>query len=532
MPGRPTQPAQLAMLTGTPADLPAMADVVIVGSGAVGLTVANRLIAKGRKVVIIEAGRQAIDHEFRSHNAGLISGRAYKGLSEGRYRGLGGTTRLWGGQLMRLSDGQLEPSAALGKPGWLVSRKELARFEDEALRLLGMGNSVAEAAKAWSSKARISPLLGLDLELALSFWMPKPDFSRLFADQLKAPNGPAVLLEHEVTGLVCEPANGRVTGVAVRGPDGSSEVFGREIVLAGGTLENLRLLLRAKAALPGSPLAENRNVGRWFIDHLHGNFGSLRTHDAAMMGRFFDTHYGLAGLKVSTKLRLSERLMAKQPMAACAVTVTGPVSLGEAMREMAGLLQRLAPSQRDGGGSLFELGSRLRLFAPLVWNFLRFQRSGTFLSGRANFGLEVEQLPCADSYVALEPGVPPEQARLDVHWQLDGREIEAVTEMCQRFKRWCDATGYAALEYDPQIDQRDPAVLDRFHDSSHHMGGARMASSAADGVVDADLAVFGMPGLSVAGAAVFPSGGFANPTLSAMALGLRLADRLAQSAGQ
>jgi choline dehydrogenase-like flavoprotein len=38
--------------------------------------------------------------------------------------------------------------------------------------------------------------------------------------------------------------------------------------------------------------------------------------------------------------------------------------------------------------------------------------------------------------------------------------------------------------------------------------------------------VFGAPNLSVAGAAVYRSSGFANPTFTAMALGLRIADRL------
>lgn len=520
------------MLTNNRSDLPAMADVVIVGSGAVGLTMANRLSAKGRNVVVIESGRQAIDQGFRRHNHGLTSGRPYKGLVEGRYRGLGGTTRIWGGQLMRLSEASLDPVPDLGKPGWLVTAQELARFEDQALDMLGMGSAVVEAAKAWSDKVKISPLLGLDLELALSFWMPTPDFSRLFTDQIKAPAGPVILLEHEAVGLVCDQVSGRITGVSLRGPDGSSEVSGREVVLACGTLENLKLLLRAKAALPGTPLAANGNVGKWFLDHLHGNFGTVQTQDAAMMGRFFDTHYGLAGLKVSTKLRASNRLMTKRPMAACAITVTGPVSPGEAAREVAGLFRRLAPSIRRNSESLLTTGNRLRLLGPLVWNFLRHHRSGTFLSNRANFGLELEQLPCADSRVTLEQGVPLDQARLAVHWQLDGREIEAVADICQRFNRWCKTTGYAVLDFDSRIDRLDPAVLDKFHDSSHHMGGARMAGSAENGVVDGDLQVFGMPGLSVAGAAVFPSGGFANPTLSAMALGLRLADHLALKTSQ
>jgi len=47
------------------------------------------------------------------------------------------------------------------------------------------------------------------------------------------------------------------------------------------------------------------------------------------------------------------------------------------------------------------------------------------------------------------------------------------------------------------------------------------------GVVDRDLKVFGSRNLYVAGAAVFPTSGAVNPTLTAIALGLRLAKNLA-----
>jgi choline dehydrogenase-like flavoprotein len=47
-----------------------------------------------------------------------------------------------------------------------------------------------------------------------------------------------------------------------------------------------------------------------------------------------------------------------------------------------------------------------------------------------------------------------------------------------------------------------------------------------DGVVDSELRVFGTQNLYVAGAAVFRTSSYANPTFTAMALTARLADRL------
>jgi choline dehydrogenase-like flavoprotein len=62
------------------------------------------------------------------------------------------------------------------------------------------------------------------------------------------------------------------------------------------------------------------------------------------------------------------------------------------------------------------------------------------------------------------------------------------------------------------------------------MGTTRMSGDPADGVVDGNLRVHGTENLYVAGPSVFPTGGFANPTLTAVALSLRLADRLVSDA--
>jgi choline dehydrogenase-like flavoprotein len=66
----------------------------------------------------------------------------------------------------------------------------------------------------------------------------------------------------------------------------------------------------------------------------------------------------------------------------------------------------------------------------------------------------------------------------------------------------------------------------RFTDASHHMGTTRMSDDPKRGVVDRDCKVQGVANLYVAGSSVFPSSGHANPTLTIVALALRLAQRL------
>ena len=76
-------------------------------------------------------------------------------------------------------------------------------------------------------------------------------------------------------------------------------------------------------------------------------------------------------------------------------------------------------------------------------------------------------------------------------------------------------------------DPDEPWPISR--DASHHMGTTRMGNDLASSVVDRNCQVHGIDNLYVAGSSVFSTGGSANPTLSIVALALRLADHLGES---
>ena len=63
----------------------------------------------------------------------------------------------------------------------------------------------------------------------------------------------------------------------------------------------------------------------------------------------------------------------------------------------------------------------------------------------------------------------------------------------------------------------------------HHLGTTRMGQSPSAGVVDSDCKVYGIRNLYIAGGSVFPTSGYAPPTLTVIALSFRLADHLSNS---
>ena len=66
---------------------------------------------------------------------------------------------------------------------------------------------------------------------------------------------------------------------------------------------------------------------------------------------------------------------------------------------------------------------------------------------------------------------------------------------------------------------------------NHHMGTTRMHTDRSKGVVDTDSRVWGVGNLYVAGSSVFPTSGLANPTLTLLALAMRMSDHLTKTVG-
>ena len=98
-------------------------------------------------------------------------------------------------------------------------------------------------------------------------------------------------------------------------------------------------------------------------------------------------------------------------------------------------------------------------------------------------------------------------------------------------KRDLEGLGIARVEIDSTLAGDNAKALDAARDSYHQCSGARMGQHAGAGIVDRDLRVFGTNNLFIAGAAVFRTSSYANPTFTALALSDRLASYLTRDGG-
>jgi len=115
---------------------------------------------------------------------------------------------------------------------------------------------------------------------------------------------------------------------------------------------------------------------------------------------------------------------------------------------------------------------------------------------------------------------------IEVNWEIDGAELDTMATFCEMVTAYLERKNLARVALNPLLVARDPSFLSQIDDGNHQMGMARMSSSSSTGVVDKNMRVYGSTNLFVAGAATYPTTGFANPTLTAIALGQRLSDHL------
>jgi choline dehydrogenase-like flavoprotein len=501
---------------GTLGDRDLDADVTIVGAGAVGLVLGLSLARAGSRVLVLEAGGRTPPARYQALNLGTVVGKPHLGLAAGRMKALGGTTRLWGGQLV--------PFGPLDFAGWPITYDEVEPYFARAFEMLGVGASGRDEAAIWRRFAKSAPDLGDDLQLGMNIWLPTPDFASLFGGEIERSDKLTVVTAAEVAALRFDGA--RVSHVELGGGGAPRRLPVRQLVLANGTFEIVRLLLQSAAREPDGIAARLPRLGCGFVDHLHGLAGEIVMTDPKAFAAYFDNIY-FEGRKYGIKIRASDGFRRKTGIANCAATLNASVTPAMLVRD------GLALAKRVFGGNFASLPQFLRsalgtgrALLPMAWRYLAHRRSASLMSRGVSLGLELEQISTAKSRIALDPAYPPESAPVLLHWDFDGREVETAALVCEEIDAQFRRLGIGSVRIDPLILARDPAFLDTCHDSNHHMGGAAMGRSAEDGVVDGWGKLFGCDNLHLAGAATFRSGSFANPTLTALALALRLSDRM------
>lgn len=474
-------------------------DVCVAGGGPAGLTVALTLGKAGRRVVLLESGGLERSAEAQELNAGDDDGEPYLGLDRTRFRGLGGTPNVWDVRIHGTPGAKYVPLSARDLTHWPIGWDELEPHYVEAQSLCGLG-PFEYGADYWTRPGRCPfELDGTGLTSAVYQFGRADRFTRDLVDELLAMESVSVLTSTTVVELDVDRAARRLRSVRAVDRDGRGvEVEASTVVLACGAVENARLLLLAGL--------ESGSLGRFFMEHARDFSLALVPNSPELFAEaaFYDLFTSEDGFLVGGRLTLTDDALDHDRLPNASLTLVARPQWARGQRLIArapAAVRRLARLRPDGRYGWSGVRSPVRAFdrfgvilnleqRPQPWN--RIELSTKF----DRFG---NPLPC-----------------LLLRWT--DEEQEELERLRVLLREWLRTAGLGRL-----LTTRGQRPDLSAH---HHAGTTRMGFGPADGVVDADGRVFGVDNLFVTGASVLPSAGFANPTLTIVALARRLGRRL------
>jgi choline dehydrogenase-like flavoprotein len=501
-------------------------EICVIGAGAAGIAIARELGGRDFRVLLLESGGFDFDEQtqelYRAESIGAHDGK----IDDMRLRYFGGTTNHWAGNCRPLDALDFTPRPWASPEGWPFARAELVPFYRRAEALLEIAPFDYETA-AWDGGGQGPPLPFAPERLLTSQYQVNPvRFGTAFRDDIRRAANVTACLHANVVEIEIDDAVKQVTGLRVAAPGGKAfGVRARLYVLAAGGVENVRLLLNSDRVQRGGLANGNDLVGQFFMEHMVQASGRLLPLDPYIPMRLYAYDQRSYGV----------------------LTLPEEIVRGEQLVNLTIALQRNAAPEAAGVTSLKAImgalgeGKAPDPFADHVWNVITDIDDVAAAAYRKLLGQRrplsfvrffnrAEAIPDRQSRVTLSrqrDRLGQRRVRLD--WRPGNGELPSIRRAHEIAALEAGRTGVGRVQV--ELEGEKPERTHAWAVSGHHMGTTRMHANPKRGVVDANCRVHGMANLYVAGSSVFPTAGCSNPTLTIIALALRIADRIKLSIG-
>ncbi len=527
------------------------ADVCIVGAGAAGLALALEYCGSNTSVIVLESGQFKLDKAAQSLYAGHVVDEALHSPTDRyRQRQFGGSTSTWGGRCVPFDPIDFEARDYIPHSGWPFGMEALSPHYARANRICEAGEYAYRAADCRDPFPEM--IAGFDAADVITEWVERfscpTDFGKRYARRLELADNITVVLGANVTGIMLR-ANGIATdALRVQTLEGAQFLVRASVfVLAAGGLENARIMLASNDVHEHGVGNANDSVGRYYMCHLAGTMGEV-TIDSDR-----HVHHGYVitneGIYCRRRFSLPADVQREHRVGNFVARLHHPRITDPAHRnsilsllyfgrwfipyEYARRLFDPAPLRlADLSRHLMNVLSDPFMAVRFSWHLARDRGlserkfPSVVIPSKANrFSLDfhAEQVPNPDSRVTLSADKDRlRMRRLSVDWRYTDEDIATVARSFSLLAKNLSSVG--SLSYDPEAVELEMTRYGAF--GGHHIGTTRMGSDPKTSVVDSDCRVHGVQNLYVAGSSVFPTSSQANPTLTIVALALRLADHL------
>jgi choline dehydrogenase-like flavoprotein len=508
------------------------ADVCIIGAGAAGITLAREFLGAHFNVALLESGGLDNEPATQKLNESEVLGLPHAGIEKGRVRALGGTSTVWGGQTLRLGTFDFQKRSWVPNSGWPITLQDIEPYYARAEQVLQLGPNVSY--ETLCARAGIKPLRfdSGSLYMECSRWSPGPNFGTTYRNDLKKAGNVSVILHANVSQIVTNPTATLVERVEVKTLAGkTATVIARFYVVCCGGIESARLLLASDKVEKRGVGNKHDLVGRYFQDHVHIWYDDIVATDRKCLQNLCESFF-INGRKYAPLVTLGEKIQAEKQLLRIQGSVIFWMEPDSSVAAVKSLFRAVRGRTLPGGRELRESVGRA-LGAPgellhLAYRYLIQKRAATPKSGRIYLAALCEMAPDPNSRITLSEARDPlgiRRARID--WRIGELERRTALEYARTVASEFARLGIGSYDLKQVALLEDPAGWVRMAtDNNHHMGTIRMHESDKLGVVDPNCKVHGVDNLYIGSSAVFPSSASSHPTLTILALCIRIADRL------
>ena len=497
-------------------------NIAIIGGGAAGITLAIELAQHFRDVLVLESGGTVFEAETQDLYRGRIVGHPQPDLATSRLRFLGGSTNHWAGQCAPLDPVDFDRMPDRPYSGWPIDFAILAPFYDRALRYCEINGFSTPSQAPRSTPFVESP----DLEFTEFHYSPPTRFGERFRNDMASSDRIKLYLNANVTNILAAENGASITSIDAQTLNGRKiAVTASAYVLCCGGIENARILLNCTQRFPAGIGNQHGLVGRFFMDHLVVSGLIVPRIEIRDLGPLVTWHNGVRGALMNSSATV------RKPGRRGCTLIMAPIYVDEnAMRSPSYLAFRRIIQYAKRGRLIPNFGEHgcIALNEPqtiargLYYRLAERLRPGRTVQAIA-VHIEGEQSPNPRSRVILVNDIDVlgmRRAALD--WNIDSTDRSNLYQTAMELARSVGAAGFGrmALNLEPGNE------LSKISTAWHHMGTTRMHDDQRYGVVDRHCTVHGLANLYIAGSSVFTTGGRPNPTLTIVALAIRLADHL------
>jgi len=506
-------------------------DLCIVGGGAAGITIARAFAGAKLEVCLLESGGLEYEEEIQNLYRGANVGLPYFDLDICRLRFFGGSTNHWAGRCRPLDELDFEHRPWVPLSGWPFGKAELDPYYREAQKICQLG-AYDYTPEPWLNPGQ--EVLPFDPAKVVSrVWQfsPPTQFGEVYRGELESADNILLLLHASVVDIAANEAGAEVQGLQVATLAGKRlSVRARAYVLACGGLENPRLLLASSRQVNVGLGNQRDMVGRCFMEHPHVNAARALVVDPAVLSLYTRGQGGgeAQGIEVTGCLNQSpERQRAGQLLNFDGLFTAD--NIGDSGYAALRRMWKAAEQRRWPADLAGDLWQALIDIDDTAAGLLGRFGVREYRADEASFLMwcSAEQAPNPDSRVRLGDELDALSVpRIALDWRLTELDKRSLLGGHQAVAEELGRTGLGRLQIEEWLSADITSWAPELEGGHHHMGTTRMSEDPSQGVVDPSSRVHGIANLYVAGSSVFPTCGSANPTLTIVALALRLADEL------